>query len=69
MRSDQAFKVANKVAAPLTAAGGVALALGGVLAAVLGKSSAGPALIACALACAVLCVVGGVLGARASRTL
>jgi uncharacterized membrane protein len=69
MRSDQAFKVANKVAAPLTAAGGVVLALGGVLSAVLGKSSAGPALIACALACAVLCVVGGVLGARACRTL
>ena len=52
MRSDQAFKVANKVAAPLTVAGGVVLALGGVLAALLGKSSAGPVLIACALACA-----------------
>lgn len=69
MRSDQAFKVANKVAAPLTAAGGAVLALGGVLTVALGKSSAGPALIACAVACGVLCVVGGVLGARAARTL
>ncbi len=69
MRSDQAFKVANKVAAPLTAAGGVVLALGGVLGAALGKSSAGPVLIASALACAVLCVLGGVRGARACRTL
>lgn len=69
MRSDQAFKVANKVAAPLTAAGGVVLGLGGVLAALLGKSSAGPVLIACALACAVLCVVGAIKGVRAVRTL
>ena len=69
MRSDQAFKVANKVAAPLTAAGGVVLALGGVLATALGKSSAGPVLIACALACAVLCVVGAIKGVRAIRTL
>ena len=69
MRSDQAFKVANKVAAPLTTAGGVVLVLGGVLAAVLGKSSAGPVLIACALACAVLCVVGAIKGVRAIRAL
>ncbi len=69
MRSDQAFKVANKVAAPLTTAGGVVLVLGGVLAAVLGKSSAGPVLIACAVACAVLCVVGAIKGVRAIRTL
>jgi uncharacterized membrane protein len=69
MRSDQAFKVANKVAAPLTAAGGGVLVLGGVLTAVLGTSSAGPTLIACALACAVLCVVGGIRGVRAIRTL
>ena len=69
MRSDQAFKVANKVAAPLTAAGGVVLALGGVLAALLGKSSAGPVLIACALACAGLCGGGAIKGVRAIRTL
>jgi uncharacterized membrane protein len=69
MRSDQAFKVANKVAAPLTAAGGGVLVLGGVLTAVLGTSSAGPTLIVCALVCAVLCVVGGIRGVRAIRTL
>jgi uncharacterized membrane protein len=67
MRSDQAFKVANKVAAPLTAAGGGVLALGGVLAAVLGTSSAWPALITCTLACGVLCVLGGIRGVRAIR--
>jgi hypothetical protein len=69
MRSDQAFKVANKVAAPLTAAGGVVLVLGGVLAALLGKSSAGPVLIGCALACAALCSGGAIKGVRTARTL
>jgi|HubBroStandDraft_2_1064218.scaffolds.fasta_scaffold374495_2 uncharacterized membrane protein len=69
MRSDQAFKVANKVAAPLTAAGGVVLLLGGVLAALLGKSSAGPVLIGCALACAALCSGGAIKGVRTARTL
>ena len=69
MRSDQAFKVANKVAAPLTAAGGGVLMLGGVLAALLGKSSAGPALIACALVCAGLCGGGAIKGVRAARAL
>jgi uncharacterized membrane protein len=69
MRSDQAFKVANKVAAPLTAAGGAVLMLGGVLAALLGTSSAGPVLIASALACAVLCCGGAIKGVRAVRTL
>lgn len=67
LRSDQAFKAANKVAAPLTAAGGVVLTLGGVLGA-LGKSSAGPVLIACALACAGLCCGGAMKGVRAART-
>jgi uncharacterized membrane protein len=69
MRSDQAFKVANKVAAPLTAAGGVVLVLGGVLAALLGKSSAGPVLFATALACAGLCGWGAMKGVRTARTL
>jgi uncharacterized membrane protein len=69
MRSDQAFKVANKVAAPLTAAGGAVLVLGGALAALLGKSSPGPVLLISALACAVLCVVGAIKGIRAIRTL
>ena len=40
-----------------------------VLSAVLGTSSAGPALITCALACAVLCVLGAIRGVRAIRTL
>lgn len=69
MRSDQAFKVANKVAAPLTAAGGAVLVLGGVLAALLGQSSAAHVLLICALACAVLCCLGAVKGIRATRTL
>jgi hypothetical protein len=51
MRSDQAFKVANKVAA------------------LLGKSSAGPVLFATALACAGLCGWGAMKGVRTARTL
>jgi uncharacterized membrane protein len=69
MRSDQAFKVANKVAAPLTAAGGAVLVLGGVLAALLPNSAAAHVLLISALACAVLCCGGAIKGVRAIRTL
>ena len=67
VRSDQAFRVANKVAAPLTAAGGVVLALGGLLTALLPKSSAGPVLLGGALACAASCIGGAIRGVRACR--
>lgn len=69
MRSDRAFRVANKVAAPLTATGGAVLALGGVLTALLGTSSTGPVVFISALACAALCVAGAVRGVRACRVL
>jgi uncharacterized membrane protein len=69
MRSDQAFKVANKVAAPLTAAGGVVLALGGLVTALLPMSSAGPVLLGSVLACAAICIAGAVRGVRACRAL
>lgn len=69
MRSDQAFRVANKVAAPLTAAGGVVFALGGVLTLLLPKSTAGPVLLGSALAAAAICIVGGLRGVRACRVL
>lgn len=68
MRSDQAFTVANKVAAPLTAVGGVVLALGGLLTALVPRSSAGPVLLGSALACGAICVAGAVRGVRACRT-
>lgn len=67
MRSDQAFKVANKVAAPLTAAGGVVLALGGLLTVLLPTSTAGPVLLASAPACGACCIAGAIRGVRASR--
>lgn len=67
MRSDAAWAVANKVAAPFTAAGGVALVAGGVLAAALPVPVAGPVLLACALACGALCIAGAALGIRACR--
>jgi uncharacterized membrane protein len=69
MRSDQAFKVANKVAAPLTAAGGVLLILGGLLTALLPRHTAGPLLLGSALACAAICIAGAVKGVRACRAL
>jgi hypothetical protein len=62
MRSDQAFKVANKLAAPLTAAGGVVLALGGLLTALLPKHTAGPALLGGALVTAAICIAGALRG-------
>src|ERR1700749_4163211 len=67
MRSDQAFKVANKVAAPLTAAGGAVLAIAGMLVAVLPRSTGGPLLLGGAQACAAICIAGAVKGVRACR--
>ena len=67
MRSDQAFKVANKVAAPLTAAGGAVLAIAGMLVAVLPRSTGGPLLLGGALACAAICIAGAVKGVRACQ--
>jgi SdpI/YfhL protein family len=67
MRSEDAFRIANKAAAPFTAAGGVFFMAGGVATAILRPATAGPALLAAVLAGAVACVTGGVLGVRAIR--
>lgn len=67
MRSDEAFKAANKAAAPLTGLGGAVLAAGGVAVAALPKASAGVPLLGSAVIFAVLCLAGGVRGVRASR--
>jgi len=58
-----------KVAAPLTAAGGVVFTLGGLLTLLLPKSTAGPVLLGSALAAAAICIVGGLRGVRACRAL
>jgi hypothetical protein len=67
MRSDAAFEVANKAAAPLTGAGGAILAVCGVLAAALPKHLAGVFIFGGAGVCLVLCLVGAMAGVRASR--
>ena len=67
MRSDQAFRVANKTAAPLTGAGGMVLALGGLVTALLPQHTAGPLLLGSALLCAAICIAGAVRGVRACR--
>lgn len=70
MRSDAAFRTANKVAAPLTGAGGVFFVAGGLTAAILSRpATAAPALLAGVVVGAVACVVGGIRGVRAARGL
>ena len=67
MRSDEAFRIANKVAAPLTAAGGAVIAVAGVLAPVVPVRYAGFPIFGGALLGIALCVAGGVKGVRACR--
>ena len=68
MRSDEAFRIANQTAAPLTGAGGVLFIVGGIAAAIIGSPTAGgPALLAGVLGGAALCVIGATIGVRACR--
>jgi len=67
MRSDEAFRVANKVAAPLTGLGGAVLTVSGVLAAVLPKSAAGVPLFGGVTLFLVLCAAGAARGIRACK--
>ena len=67
LRSDEAFRVANKAAAPLTGAGGAVLAAGGLAAVLVPKPVAGIVLFGGAIACAGLCIAGAVKGVRACR--
>ena len=67
MRSDDAFRVVNKAAAPLIGASGVILIAGGLAAALLPKSTAAIALFVGAVACGGLCIAGAAKGSRAAR--
>jgi len=67
MRSDEAFRVANKAAAPLAGAGGVVLAAGGLAAAFVPRSAVGIALFGGVLLFLALCIAGAVRGIRACR--
>jgi uncharacterized membrane protein len=67
MRSDEAFTVANKAAAPFAGAGGVVMALGGVLAMVVPKHLFGVPLFSGVGIGLALCIAGAVVGVRACR--
>lgn len=67
MRSDTAFRQANKAAAPLVGLGGGAMALGGVLALLVPRPTAAICLLLGAVAAAALCIAGGIKGIRACR--
>ena len=67
MRSDEAFAVANKAAAPLAGAGGVVMALGGVLCMVVPKRLFGLPLFSGVVIGLALCIVGAVIGVRACK--
>jgi uncharacterized membrane protein len=68
MRSDEAFRLANKVAAPFSLAGGLLFAVTGVLAAVVPEHTASVVLVTGVATAAVVMIVGGVLGVRAARS-
>ena len=67
LRSDEAWTIANKVAAPLEAAGGAALVIGGTAAAILPARTGGRVLRASSIACAALCIAGALKGIRAAK--
>ena len=67
MRSDEAFAVANKAAAPLGAAGGGVVALGGVLAMVVPKHLFGVPLFSGVLVGLTLLLAGAAVGVRACK--
>jgi hypothetical protein len=67
MRSDAAFETANKAAAPLTGAGGVVMAVCGVLGAVFPRHLAGAFIFGGAGVFLVLCLLGAAVGVRAAR--
>ena len=68
MRSDAAFKTANKAAAPLTGSGGTVLAVCGILAAILPKHLFGAFVFGGVGIFLVFCLLGAVTGVRASRS-
>ena len=69
MRSDEAFRVANKAAAPLTGLGGAILAATGLVTAFVPASVAGVSLLIGVVIFGALCVAGAAMGIRACRSL
>jgi hypothetical protein len=67
MRSDEAFAVANKAAAPWAGAGGLVMALGGVAAMVVPKYLFGVPLFSGVLVGLALCIAGAIIGIRACK--
>ena len=67
-RSDAAFETANKAAAPLEGAGGVVLAVCGVLGVVFPRHFAGIFIFGGVGVLLVLCLLGAAIGVRASRS-
>jgi SdpI/YfhL protein family len=67
MRSDEAFRIGNKAAAPLTAAGAAVLIVGGALAAVGPHKDAGIPIFGGVLLFLALAIWGGIKGSRACR--
>jgi hypothetical protein len=67
MRSDEAFAVANKAGAPFAGAGGVVMALGGLLAMVVPRHLFGLPLFSGVIIGLALCIAGAVVGVRACR--
>jgi hypothetical protein len=67
MRSDAAFEAANKAAAPLAGAGGVIMAVCGVLGAVFPRHLAGVFIFGGVGVFLVLCLLGAAVGVRAAR--
>jgi uncharacterized membrane protein len=67
MRSDEAFRAANKAAAPFTLVAGLLFAVTGVVAAVVPLHTATVVLPTGVVVAGVLAVIGGVIGVRAAR--
>lgn len=67
MRSEEAFRAANRVAAPLTVAGGAVLVLIGIVSAFLPTRAAAACILGGVVAAGALCVVGGVLGSAVAK--
>ncbi len=68
MRSDEAFRIANKVAAPLGVTGGAVMVVGGVVGVALPGRAGGPTVLATVGIAVILIVVGGLRGVRAARS-
>lgn len=67
LRSDEAFAVGNRAAAPATVLGGAAGIAGGVAGALLTPPDRAGCILVGAVAMAALAVIGGVQGSRAAE--